>query len=167
MADAQNHEPNAKQVLEVAHRLTGEVALCVLMTVGVDGAIHARVMQPFPVEPDLTLWFGTSPESRKIADVGHDPRAAVTFQSADGSAYASLSGPVELVNDLAARRRMWRGDWTQYFPAGPDDGYVLMRLTPGRIEALDFAHGVAPPPYGAKPAAVIRSGGSWVTAPDA
>lgn len=167
MADSKKQEPTAQQVLEVCHRLTRGVALCVLMTAGADGTIHARVMQPFPVEPDLTLWFGTSPDSRKIVDIGHDARATVTFQSVDGSAYASLSGPVELVDDLAARRQMWRDDWTQYFPAGPDEGYVLIRMVPERIEVLDFVNGVAPAPYGAKPAAVVRSGDSWVTAPDA
>ncbi len=155
------------QVLEVAQRLTRDVGLCVLTTTGADDWIHARVMQPFPVDPDLTLWFGTSPSSRKIADMAHDAQATATFQSADGSAYASLSGRVGLVDDLETRRRLWRSDWTQYFPAGPDDGYILMRLVPDRIEVLDFANGVAPPPYGAVPAAVVRSDGEWAITHDA
>ena len=58
-----------EHALDVAHTIVSDAGLCMLMTSGPEGRIHARVMQPFPVEPDLTLWFGTSPASRKMADI--------------------------------------------------------------------------------------------------
>ena len=91
----------------------------------------------------------------------------MAFQSADGAGYASLSGTVEVVTDLGARKRLWRDDWTRYFPDGPTEGYVLLKVTPTRIEVLDFAHEVAPPPFGAVPAALERSADTWRMATDA
>lgn len=155
-------ELTAETVLTGARRIAQAAALGWLMTTGPDGHVAARVMQPFPVADDLVLWYGTSPDSRKVADLSRLPYATAGFSSADGAGYTSLSGAVTIVDDPATRRRLWRPEWTAYFPQGPDAGYTILRLDPDRIEVLDFAHDIAPPPFGAVAAAVTRcAGGQW------
>lgn len=158
-------ELTAGAVLADARAILGSAPLGWLMTTGSDGRVDARVMQPFAPDHDLTLWFGTSPASRKIADLGRLPLATAGFQSADGAGYVSLSGPATIVDDLHARQQRWRDDWSRYFPGGPRDGYVLVRLDPDRVEVLDFAHDIAPEPFGAVAATVVRIAGSWRLVP--
>lgn len=150
----------------MAHRLTRGAELCVLSTTGSDSSVHSRVMQPFPVAEDLTVWFGTSSTSRKVSDISRNPQGTATFQSRDGAAYVSVSGPLVVVGDRDACRRRWRDDWVRFFPEGPDRGYVLLRMDVRRIEALDFVHGLAPAPYGAVPAVIVRQDDRWVVARD-
>lgn len=155
----------ADQVLAQARVIVQDAPLGWLMTSAGSGPIHARVMQPFPVGDDLTLWYGTSPSSRKIADLAQSSLATAGFQSSDGAGYASLTGGVMTIDDLDTRRRLWRREWTAYFPGGPDDGYVVLRLEPRRIEVLDFAHAIAPPPFGAVAAAIERRDDTWHLTP--
>ena len=161
-------ELTAQRVLADARTIIRSAALGWLMTTGDDGRVAARVMQPFPVGDDLVLWYGTSPTSRKVSDIARLPVATAGFQSSDAAGYASVSGPVSVVTDVGSRRHRWRPEWSAYFPGGPDEGYVLLRLDPDRIEVLDFAHDIAPPPFGAVAAAVTRTptGTDWNFSPD-
>jgi len=45
-----------------------------LITLDKDGAPRARTMDPFPVEDDFTVWFGTNSNSRKVVQIKNDPR---------------------------------------------------------------------------------------------
>ena len=47
-------------LLEVAKATIRATAYCFLITLGDTGQAHARLMQPFAPEEDLTIWFGTS-----------------------------------------------------------------------------------------------------------
>ncbi|MFN8126005.1 MAG: pyridoxamine 5'-phosphate oxidase family protein [Candidatus Nanopelagicales bacterium] len=148
-------------ILAGARRIVAEAPLGWLITSGTDAQVHARVMQPFPVGDDLVLWFGTSPSSRKVADVAATGHGTAGFSSADGAGYVTATGPVEMITDPATLHRLWREDWDRFFPGGPETGYVVLKLSPRRIEVLDFAHGIAPPPFGAVAAAVEWRGTEW------
>jgi len=39
---------------------------CALITTGSEGEIHVRTMDPFLPERDMTIWFGTNKNSRKV-----------------------------------------------------------------------------------------------------
>lgn len=149
-------------LLEVTKAIIEATEFCFLITVGELDAPDARLMQPFEPEPDLTLWFGTSPKSRKVRDIEQNSRVTVAFQDAAGPAYAALSGTATIETNLALRRQYWREAWTSFFPGGPEgDDYCLVKFVPLRIELMHFGRNVAPEPYGLQPAVLVRTAQGW------
>ncbi len=161
-------ELSVAAALAAATAIMADNPLCFLLTTSATGQIDARVMQPFAPGDDFALWFGTSPASRKVRDVGHSPAATVAFQSKDGSAYVTLTGTVDVRTDLETRRAWWREDWRAFFPGGAEgDDFVVLAFTTDRVEVLDFVRHIAPPPFGLTAAALVRADAGWVFASDA
>jgi general stress protein 26 len=135
---------------------------CFLITQGEAGGISARLMQHVKPDADLTLWFGTSITSRKVREVQSIRRATVTCQDPQRPAYAVLVGEVAIAEHVEQWRRYWRDDWRTFWPEGPSArDYVLLRFACERLEVLSLAAGIAPPPYGLRPAVVVRRDGRW------
>lgn len=152
-------------VLEIAEAVMKGAYYCFLATLDESGRINARLMQPFAPEPDLTIWFGTSPKSRKIHDIQQRPRVTVAFQEAVEPAYVALSGSAQIVDDINLRQTYWREEWRNFFPDGPSgDDYVLIKFIPSQIEVLHFARQVTPEPFGLQPAVLVRFAEAWVLA---
>ena len=151
-----------EQVIEAARGTTDGLEYCVLITQGESGWASARVMQHYGPEADLTIWFGTSPKTRKAREVTKDNRVAVAFQNDKEEAGATFLGTAHLIDDLDLRRKYWRQGWEAFWPEGPEgDDYVLIRFTPSRIEVFNARRGVAPQPIGLKAGAVVREGERW------
>jgi general stress protein 26 len=152
-------------LLNIVREMMAAVPYCFFMTQNGNGRINARLMQPFPPEEDLTLYFGTSPNSRKAADIRANQRVSVAFQSNQENAYVTLNGSARLIDNLADRQRYWLAEWQPFFPYGPDgDDYVLIRFAPDRIETLNFARGITPEPFGLHCATLLLTKGGWVFA---
>lgn len=148
-------------VLRAARATMRRKKYCLLATAGEDG-IAARVLQPFPPEPNLEVWLGTSPRSRKAAQLRADPRATLVYEDDAKSACAVLSGRIELVEDLAERRRRFMPSWWAFWPEGPEaDDYVLLRFTPEALEVWDASRGITPEPFGLRSARLVKRGESW------
>jgi general stress protein 26 len=139
---------------------------CLLATHG-DGAIDARVLQPFPPDDDFTVWLGTSPASRKARQVSRDPGATLVYQDDARSACVVLVGAVTLVDDLAERRRRFVPLWRAFWPDGPEGpDFVLLRFVPSRIEVWDARRRITPIPFGLRSACAVRGeDGAWREGP--
>lgn len=138
---------------------------CTLVTVNDSGQANARVMQPFPPEQDLTVWFGTSPRSRKAQDIRQNPLVTVLYQNSETNAYLTLQGTAQLVDDLDQRRAHWFNGWKLYWPHGPEgDDFTTIVFKPTRLELMSFSQDVTPPPFGLMPAALERQGEAWTLA---
>lgn len=152
----------SEMLVEIARDAIIAAEFCFLATVGADGRPSLRLMQPFPPEEDLTIWFGTSPVSRKAADIRHNPQVAVGYHDAAGIAYVTLNGRARLVEDLAERQRRWRPDWQAFWRKGPEaDNYILVEFTPQHIEMMSFSQGIAPDPYGLAAQVLARDEDGW------
>jgi general stress protein 26 len=148
-------------VLRAARATMRRKKYCVLATAGQDG-IAARVLQPFPPGPDLEVWLGTSPRSRKAAQLRADPRATLIYEDDRRAACVVLSGRIELVEDLAERRRRFMPSWWAFWPEGPESAdFVLLRFAPQAIEVWDASRGITPQPFGLRSARLVRSGQTW------
>lgn len=156
---------SAGELVALALQTMRAVQYAFLITLGSSGEPHARLMQPFPPEDDLTIWFGASPRSRKVRDIADNPRVLVTYQQDAENAYLVVYGTAVVVDDLAERQRRWMDAWSAFFVGGPTgDDYVLLRVTPDRLEQMNFAKGVTPPPYGLQYANLVRGEGGWTVA---
>ena len=157
------NELSAKEVLGMVGDILEEADFCVLVTLSDSGVAHARPMQPFGPEEDLTFWFGASPSSRKVEELRADARATVCFQIPEKGAYVTLLGEGWVVEDEDLRREHWRPSFEKFWPEGPGgDDYVLIRFVPYRLEAMHMADGIAPEPFGLKPAVAVRRDDEWV-----
>lgn len=156
-----------EDLLKIARETIEAAPYSFLMTLDESGAANARLMQDFKPEADLTVWFGTSPRSRKVREIRRDNRVTVSFQVLQENAYVTLIGTAEFVDDAAERRRRWYKEWIAFFPAGPEgEDYVLIKFTPARVELLNFTWGVNPLPYGLQHANLVRTADGWaITTP--
>ncbi|KQC39906.1 MULTISPECIES: pyridoxamine 5'-phosphate oxidase family protein [Frankia] len=129
---------------------------------------HARLVQHLAVTDDLTVWIGTSPRSRKVADIAANPESRVAYAVEDRAAlaYLSVSATVSVVDDERERAAKWEDGLAAFFPAGPlGDDFVLLRLDPLRLELMDFTRRLHPDPFGLVPVVVERRAGIWTPTP--
>lgn len=152
----------AKQLLEVTRHILGAAEFCFLITRGNKGDLNARLMQHFGPGDDLTIWFGASPQSRKIHEIRQGSPVTVAFEYADEGAYVTLLGEAAIDMALETRRRYWRDSFSAFWPDGPEgDNYAVIRFSASRIEVMAIDRGVAPEPFGLQPAVLEQHGSDW------
>jgi general stress protein 26 len=128
-----------------------------LVTISDTGRPHARLVQHLAVDDDATIWIGTSPRSRKAADIAHHAEVTYAVEDRGKFAYAAVSGTASLIADEASRRRYWEKGLRAFFPGGPaGEDFVIIRISGARIELMDFADGIHPDPYGLVPALAMH-----------
>ncbi|MFN8459693.1 MAG: pyridoxamine 5'-phosphate oxidase family protein, partial [Anaerolineae bacterium] len=101
----------SEHLLEVAVATIKAAEYCFLITLSEAGQANARLMQPFEPEPDLTIWFGASPTSRKVQEIRRASQVTLAYHYAQENAYAILSGSAQVVDDLSLKRKYWRESW--------------------------------------------------------
>lgn len=126
---------------------------------------HSRLVQHLCVDEDTTIWIGTSPRSRKVADIAVSPRVCYSVEDRAAFAYVTIAADAAVVEDAAQCRAKWDPGLATFFPAGPEgDDFVVLRLSPLRVELMSFAQRVHPDPYGLVPAVIERRAGAWHSA---
>ncbi len=152
-----------EKLLEIARTTMQAAEFCFLISRSDSGYANARLMQPFDPEPDLTVWFGVSPRSRKVGEVERDERVTLAYQYPQDGAYVTLLGTAAVETDLKLRQKYWRDSFEQFWPDGPTgDDYVLVKFLPGRVELMNIARQAAPEPHGLRAVVLERKGGDWL-----
>jgi general stress protein 26 len=111
--------------------LLGKFSTAMVVTRTAEGALRARPMT-FAGERDGRLYFATSADSPKVAELESDPRVAITFQ--DRFRYVSVSGRAEISDDKGLIDRLWQESWRVWFPDGKGDP-ALRVLSVGPVSA--------------------------------
>ena len=106
----------SERLLEITLATLKAAEFCFLITLGESGQPQTRLMQPFAPEPDLTIWFGTSPTSRKVQDIQRDPRITLAYEHAQDGAYLTLFGTASIEDDLSLRKQFWREAFSTFWP---------------------------------------------------
>lgn len=128
------------------------------------GQTRVRLVHHLTADVAGGLWIGTSPASRKAADVATAPEVTYAVEDRGRFAYVTLSCTARVVDDGATLTERWVPRLGTFFPAGPLGGdFVLLALTPHRIELMSFADRVHPDPYGLAPAVLVQRPGQWET----
>ena len=101
-----------------------------------DGSnFFGRPMSGVMLEGD-TIYSATFKESAKVAHTGAFGRVGFYFYDPEKFHYACLSGAGEILNDRAWKEKLWRDDWSKYFPGGVDDeNYVILAM---KIENVNY-----------------------------
>lgn len=142
-AQAQEAGParSRDEILTAARQIIDKARFCTLITIGTDGAPQARTIDQFPPEPDMTVWIGTNPKTRKVAEITREPRVALHCFDNVGIGYVTLIGRAEVVRDSAVKAAHWKPDWARFYKNEyRGDDYVLIRVQPSRLEVVSYAH---------------------------
>ena len=147
--------PDRALVERAAREVMQKARYCGLVTLAADGEPQARVMDPFPPEDDMTVWLATNALSRKVSQIRKDPRVTLLYLEPSGAGSVTLLGRADLVDDPAEKAKRWMPAWDAFYEdANRGSDYVLLRVTPSRVEVVSAAHGIAVEPKGWKPAIV-------------
>jgi general stress protein 26 len=113
-----------------------------LITLGPDGHSQARTVENLPPEADFSVWFATTPRTRKVAEIRRDPRVTMHWFDPAKMGYVTLIGRARLVNDSAEKARRWKPGWEAFYPDWNRD-YLLVQVRPLRLEVVSPAHGIS------------------------
>jgi general stress protein 26 len=127
--------------LRAAREIVVGARYAALITRAEDGTLQARTIDPFAPESDFTIWFATNPLTRKVEEIRRDPRVTLYWFDPEVEGYVTLKGRAELVDDPEQRRRRWKPEWEAFYP-DREGGYLLVRVTPDRLEVVSPRHGV-------------------------
>ena len=110
-----------------------------LITVDETQKPHARTMSPFSPEEDWTIWLGTFPTSRKVIQIKNNPNVVVFYYDSESYSYVNISGTARLVNDPELKAKYWKEGWKRFYP-DRDKQYILIEVTPQRLEVCSFKY---------------------------
>jgi len=100
-----------------------------LATFGTDDYPDVRALVIGANDGVDTIWFSTGTDSGKIAQLQKNPKAAIYGYDMETMVEFRLFGTVELLNDSASRRKVWKDDYTQHWPDGVDSpDMVVLRF---------------------------------------
>jgi len=111
------------------------ITFAMLTTVAEDGTCRARPMAHQDVEFDGDLWFVTSRKAPKVEEITANPKVGVTLSST--RSWVSISGSAAVVEDREKLEQVWSKDMDAWFPQGPDDSVVLIKVTGKSAEYWD------------------------------
>ncbi len=130
-------------LLGIARKVVEQARYCSLITIGSDGRAESRIVDPFVPEADWTVWIATKPVTRKVEQIRKNPRVTLSYWNEGSMGYVTLLGDAELVDDPVEKAKRWKPEWAQFYGdenRGAD--YLLIRVTPRRLEVVSIADGL-------------------------
>jgi len=128
-------EASRDEKLAAARRVMGADPLCALITTDAQGHPRARTVEPFPPEPDLTVWIATNPSTRKVGEIRDNPRVTLYYDDDPGESYVTIMGTARIHEDLETKLRRRHRLIEKYWPAFPED-YTLIEVKPIWLEVV-------------------------------
>ena len=150
---SQKDSANVKLVT-AAREIMTEAGTCALITLDEEGRPRVRVMDPFLPESDFTVWFGTNPKSRKVAQIKKNPKVTLYYLDSDSSGYVMIHGTAELVDNQKEKEKHWKEEWEAFYPKRPE-GYLLIKVTPEWMEVISISRGIAGDPLTWQPSKIL------------
>ncbi len=126
--------------IAAAREIMGMQKYCALITVDSTGQPHARTMNPFPPEGDMTVWIATNSHCRKVQEIQNCPRVSLYYADHnEASGYVVITGKAVLVDDTSEKLKRKRDYWDEAFP---DWKYlILIKVIPEKLEVLNYKRG--------------------------
>jgi general stress protein 26 len=139
--------PDRAAVIKAAAGVMERARFCTLVTIGEDGHPQARVIDAFPPDEQMVVWMATNPLTRKVAQIRKDPRVTLSYFDPNSMGYVTMLGKAALVTDGAEKAKHWKEDWAKlYQDKNRGDDYLLIKVTPLRLEVSVESQGIANDP---------------------
>lgn len=142
-AQASRATPARDTVIAAASDIIQKAHYCTFITIGEDGQPQARIVDPIAPDASFTIWFATNPLTRKVNQVRRNPKVTLLCFDASTSSYVTVLGRGDLVTDAIEKQRHWKTDWAGIYPKGAaNDEFMLIRITPARVEIVSESRGM-------------------------
>lgn len=130
--------PPRDAIIKAARAVIAAARYATLATVDeLGGSPQTRVVDPFEPEPDFTIWIGTNSETRKLQQIARNPRVSLLYFDAPRQHYVSIVGVAAVVRDASEKSRRFKPEWKAFYSnGGSGDDYVLIKITPSRLEIV-------------------------------
>ena len=96
------------KLIAAAREIMIAARYCALITVDSNGQAQARTMDPFPPGDDMIVWLGTNPRTRKVSEIGKNPRVVLYYFDQPTQSYVTISGTARLVDDAREKGQHWK-----------------------------------------------------------
>lgn len=118
---------------------------CFFVTTTYSGAsAGARPMNIRQVDDQGSLWFLSSVDSHKNAEIAVDPAVKLYLQGATHSEFLHLSGHATITTDKAKIKELWNPILKTWFTEGEDDPRItVIKIVPTDAYYWDNKHGKA------------------------
>jgi general stress protein 26 len=147
--------PDSEVILAAASEIVEKAHFCALITTDITGQPQVRAMDPFPPDENWKVMLATNAKTRKVGQIRDNPRVALYYFVSDPPGYVTLSGFARLIEDRQGKERYWKDRWEDFYEdQNRGEDYLLIEVSPLKIEVVSVAHGIAADPKGWKPAIV-------------
>ncbi|MGH9873898.1 MAG: pyridoxamine 5'-phosphate oxidase family protein [Pyrinomonadaceae bacterium] len=150
---AQGQKVTREDLIAAARETMSAARYCALITIDSSGRPQARTLDPFPPDENMVVWLGTNPRSRKVAAIRRNPRVTLYYFDREAQAYVTVFGIARLVNAPQAKLKWWKDEWKSFYPDRTKD-YILIRVTPQKLEVVNVTKGIVGDPHAWKPPSV-------------
>ena len=124
-----------QEAIEKIRELTEGIDFCMLTTID-GGHMRSRPMSTQKFEFNGDLWFFTSDNTHKIAEIEKDNRVCAGYSKPEDNRYVSISGRAEVVKDRAKIEELWNPVLKAWFPEGVDDPSLCLLKIP--VEQAEY-----------------------------
>ncbi|MEP6765671.1 MAG: pyridoxamine 5'-phosphate oxidase family protein [Gemmatimonadaceae bacterium] len=125
MTESGSKTGNSKsEKIKEFYALVDDIKLAMLVTQAPNGALVSRAMQTQKRRPGVDLWFVTSTETEKVAELAAHPEVNVSYVDNGSREWVSVSGTATISQDRTLIQQLYQPDWKAWFPesGGAMDG---------------------------------------------
>lgn len=133
---------SARSLEAAARTIVQAVSYPTFITTDATGRPQARTIQPLPPDSRWTVWFATNPRTRKVTEVGRDPRVVLHYFDPRTLSYVSLIGEARVVRDRPTKAAHWDKAWDAFYP-DRDTSVVLIEVRAQQLEVVSSTLGIA------------------------
>jgi general stress protein 26 len=103
---------------------------CLIGTNTESGHPNVKAMLTYMNEGLNTIWFTTNTPSKKVKQVKRDEKACVYYYDPNAFEGLMLVGKMEALQDEESRKKVWKDEYTMYYPQGVNDpDYTVLKFT--------------------------------------
>ena len=134
-----------EEALVKMKELVEKAETCFFCTAGSTGSSSgARPMSVQQVDDKGNLWFLSSDDSHKNAEIERDPSVQLYFQGSKHSDFLTLSGRASISRDKVKIEELWKPIVKTWFTEGVDDPRItVIKVAPTGGYYWDTKHGNA------------------------
>ena len=157
-------DSDIEALLEVGKQIMTAAGCASLITIDESGLPSSRPVRTFPADDELTkIIIPTDSNSRKTVQARSNSRVLLSYVDAPTRGYVTVIGNAELNDRPEDKKAIWLDPFSAFWPDGPEsESYLLIDVTPERIEMRSYTQGVAEDPTRWTPVTLERTGaGGW------
>ncbi len=112
------------EAVDKLKELAEKIKVCMFCTKLGSPIISTRPMTITSVDDDGKLWFLSSGDSNKNADISKDERVQLIFADPGSSRFLSIYGEADILTDNKSIETAWTPLAKAWYPGGKDDIFV-------------------------------------------